>query len=95
MAAEAEENRLINVGILIFDRVEVLDFAGPFEVFSTTRLTPGADSRDTDNDPSQPFRLLSVAKTKGPVVAVGGAQSNSRTRFHILPQSRLAYHPWR
>ncbi|HSF40652.1 MAG TPA: DJ-1/PfpI family protein, partial [Thermoanaerobaculia bacterium] len=30
-----------SVGILIFDNVEVLDFAGPFEVFSRTRLTPG------------------------------------------------------
>ena len=35
-----------NVGIYIFDEVEVLDFAGPFEVFSTAarvsrRLSPG------------------------------------------------------
>jgi hypothetical protein len=29
----------LNVGILLFDGVEVLDFAGPFEVFSRTRLT--------------------------------------------------------
>ena len=34
-----------NVGILIFDGVEVLDFAGPFEVFSRTRLHAGPDSR--------------------------------------------------
>ena len=34
-----------NVGILVFDGVEVLDFAGPFEVFSRTRLIPGAESR--------------------------------------------------
>ena len=34
-----------NVGILIFEGVEVLDFAGPFEVFSRTRLTPGSDRR--------------------------------------------------
>ena len=27
-----------NVGIFIFDNVELLDFAGPFEVFSSTRL---------------------------------------------------------
>jgi hypothetical protein len=26
------------VGIVIFDDIEVLDFCGPFEVFSTTRL---------------------------------------------------------
>lgn len=34
-----------NVGILIFDGVEILDFAGPYEVFSRTRLAPGAESR--------------------------------------------------
>jgi hypothetical protein len=28
----------LTVGILIFDQVEVLDVAGPFEVFSVTRL---------------------------------------------------------
>jgi hypothetical protein len=27
------------VGILIFDQVELLDVAGPFEVFSVTRLS--------------------------------------------------------
>jgi len=26
------------VGIVLFEDIEVLDFAGPFEVFSTTRL---------------------------------------------------------
>ena len=30
-----------NVGILIFDDVEVLDFAGPYEVLSRTRLEAG------------------------------------------------------
>ena len=28
-----------NVGIFIFDSVEILDFAGPYEVFASTRLT--------------------------------------------------------
>jgi transcriptional regulator GlxA family with amidase domain len=28
-----------NVGILLFDDVEVLDFAGPYEVFTSTRLS--------------------------------------------------------
>jgi putative intracellular protease/amidase len=32
----------LNTGIFIFDDVEVLDFAGPFEVFSRTRLVPDA-----------------------------------------------------
>jgi transcriptional regulator GlxA family with amidase domain len=59
----------INVGILIFDGVEVLDFAGPFEVFSRTRLTPGAEARRSEE--SAPFRVFTVAKTKDPITATG------------------------
>ena len=29
------------LGIVIFDEVEVLDFCGPFEVFSVTRINEG------------------------------------------------------
>jgi transcriptional regulator GlxA family with amidase domain len=60
----------INVGILIFDGVEVLDFAGPFEVFSRTRLTPGVDSRRSEE--SAPFRVFTVARTRDPIAATGG-----------------------
>src|SRR6202035_766159 len=59
-----------NVGILIFDDVEVLDFAGPFEVFSRTRTVPGVESRRSEE--SAPFRVFTVEKTKAPVVATGG-----------------------
>lgn len=58
------------VGILIFENVEVLDFAGPFEVFSRTRTAPGPESRRSDD--SAPFRVLTVAKTREPVTATGG-----------------------
>jgi transcriptional regulator GlxA family with amidase domain len=58
------------VGILIFDDVEVLDFAGPFEVFSRTRLEPGADSRRTDD--SAPFDTFTVARDRNGVKAIGG-----------------------
>ena len=58
------------VGILIFDGVEVLDFAGPFEVFSRTRLVPGVESRRAEA--SAPFEVFTVAKTRGPVTATGG-----------------------
>jgi transcriptional regulator GlxA family with amidase domain len=61
-----------SVGILIFTDVEVLDFAGPFEVFSRTRLVPGADSRRTDD--SAPFNVFTVARTHDVVRAVGGLQ---------------------
>ena len=60
------------VGILIFDDVEVLDFAGPFEVFSRTRLVPGADSRRSDD--SAPFEVFTVARTRDMVTAIGGLQ---------------------
>ena len=58
------------VGILIFDGVEVLDFTGPFEVFSRTRLTPGAASRRSDA--TAPFEVLTIAPSHDPVTAVGG-----------------------
>ncbi len=59
-----------SVGIFIFPDVEVLDFAGPFEVFSRTRTVPGADSRRTDD--SAPFQVFTVARTHDPVTAIGG-----------------------
>ena len=58
-----------NVGILIFDGVEILDFAGPFEVFSRTRLTPGVDARRSDD--SAPFHVFTVARTREPVTTTG------------------------
>jgi transcriptional regulator GlxA family with amidase domain len=60
------------VGILIFDDVEVLDFAGPFEVFSRTRTVPGVESRRTDD--SAPFETFTVARTRDIVTAIGGLQ---------------------
>ena len=52
------------VGILIFPQVEVLDFCGPFEVFSVTRLDEAA-RRETPS----PFEVRLVAETSGPADA--------------------------
>jgi transcriptional regulator GlxA family with amidase domain len=60
----------MTVGIFIFDEVEVLDFAGPFEVFSRTRTLAGADSRRTID--SAPFTTFTVARGREPVTAIGG-----------------------
>lgn len=60
----------LNVGILIFDGVEVLDFAGPFEVFSRTRLRPAVESRRSED--TAPYRVFTVARRATPVVATGG-----------------------
>ena len=55
------------VGILVFPEVEVLDFCGPFEVFSVTRL----DENRRRQDPS-PYEVLIIAENPGVVVATGG-----------------------
>jgi transcriptional regulator GlxA family with amidase domain len=55
------------VGILIFPDVEVLDFCGPFEVFSVTRL----DDTRRREEPS-PFDVHLIAESLDPVVATGG-----------------------
>src|SRR3954453_3551101 len=55
------------VGILIFPEVEVLDFCGPFEVFSVTRL----DEARRREEPS-PYEVVLVAEKGEPVIATGG-----------------------
>ena len=72
-----------SVGILIFHDVEVLDFAGPFEVFSRTRLTPGVDSRRSDD--SAPFKVFTVARSPEPVVATGGLRVEPHFAFDTCP----------
>ena len=68
-----------NVGILLFDGVEVLDFGGPFEVFSRTRLSPGIESRRSEE--TAPFRVFTVAKNDAPVTATGELQVVPRYSF--------------
>lgn len=49
----------LRVAILLFDEVEVLDFAGPFEVFAVARAASGEAA----------FEVVTVALRSGPVVA--------------------------
>jgi transcriptional regulator GlxA family with amidase domain len=81
----------LHVGILIFDGVEVLDFAGPFEVFSRTRLTPGVESRRSDE--SAPFQVFTVARTADPVVATGGLTVVPHHGFADAPRIDLLVVP--
>jgi transcriptional regulator GlxA family with amidase domain len=80
-----------NVGILIFDQVEVLDFAGPFEVFSRTRLIPGTESRRSEE--SAPFRVFTVARSRSPVKATGGLQVIPHHGFEDAPRIDLLVVP--
>lgn len=65
------------VGILIFPQVEVLDFCGPYEVFSTTRL----NEEQRREEPS-PFEVLLIAEHTEAVVASGG--------MRVIPDCSLA-----
>jgi transcriptional regulator GlxA family with amidase domain len=69
----------MNIGILLFDDVEVLDFCGPFEVFSTAARI-GAASNATP-----PFTVFTLAERPGLVRAAGGLQ--------VQPDYTLDDHP--
>lgn len=71
----------MNVGIYLFPEVEALDFAGPFEVFTTCsrvsqRLNPGQVA---------PFQVFSVAESLHPVQARAG--------LRIIPDHAFGAHP--
>jgi len=79
------------VGILIFDEVEVLDFAGPYEVFSRTRLVPGVESRRSSD--SAPFEVFTVAARAAPIRATGGLRVVPDFDFAAAPPIDLLVVP--
>jgi transcriptional regulator GlxA family with amidase domain len=80
-----------NVAILVFDGVEVLDFTGPFEVFSRTRLSPGVESRRSDE--TAPFRVFTVAKNDGLITTTGELRVVPRYSFQTAPMIDLLLVP--
>lgn len=81
----------MTVGILVFENVEVLDFAGPYEVFSRTRLEPGVASRRDDD--SAPFQVFLVAPTPEVVRATGGLRVVPDYSFDDAPPVDLLVVP--
>ncbi len=71
-----------NVAILIFDDVEVLDFCGPFEVFSITGKRDGLD----------PFNVYTVAE-KTPIFARNNLSVNPKYTFETCPQPDILVVP--
>lgn len=72
------------VAILIFDDVEVLDFCGPFEVFSVTGRRSGAEP---------PFEVYTVAEKAGPVLARGGLSVNPHYTIGQCPRPDILLAP--
>ncbi len=64
-----------SLAILLFDDAEVLDFCGPFEVFSVA-------SRQAD-PPS--FKVITVAETSGPIIARNGLSVNPDHSLAVCP----------
>ncbi len=75
-------------GVLVFPDVEVLDFCGPFEVLSVTRLDP-ARRRE---EPS-PFDVFLVAATADPVATTGGMRVLPAHSFDTCPPLDLLVVP--
>jgi transcriptional regulator GlxA family with amidase domain len=68
------------VGILLFENIEVLDFCGPFEVFTVTRL-----NEEKRRQELSPFNVILVAENKGPVVTQGGMKVLPDYDFNDCP----------
>jgi len=71
------------LAILIFDEVEVLDFCGPFEVFSVA-------SRFVD---PPAFRVLTVSEMAGSISTRGGLSVNPHHQFSDCPQPDILLVP--
>tara|TARA_Y100001001_G_C7936967_1_gene284168 strand:+ start:27 stop:647 length:621 start_codon:yes stop_codon:yes gene_type:complete len=72
-----------NVGIFIFDEVDILDFSGPYEVFCRTRIVPGLESRL--NTETSPFNVFTVSRMVKDVKVSGGLQVTSDYIFKDSP----------
>jgi len=78
-----EMNPLRNVAILIFDEVEVLDFCGPFEVFSIT------GRRNNSN----PFNVYTVAEKMQPILARNQLSVNPSYTIQDCPRPDILVVP--
>lgn len=72
-----------NVAILIFEDVEILDFAGPYEVFAVTR----------QYETPKPFNVYTVAESAGPVSARNGLSVNPAYTIDDCPTPDLIVVP--
>ena len=69
------------VGIVVFNTIEVLDFCGPFEVFSAVRL-----DEEKRREESSPFEVLLVAERSEPVVTTGNMKVIPDCTFDNCPR---------
>ena len=80
-----------NVGIFIFDLVEVLDFSGPYEVFSCARLAK--KSRSPILDLPQAFNVFTFSEKKKYISASGGLKVKSDFTLKNCPYLNILIIP--
>ena len=79
-----------NIGIFIFDDVEILDFTGPYEVFSSFRLSKKKYSklRGLPN----PFNIFTIAEKKN-IITTGGLKIKSDYTLNNFPSPNILIIP--
>ncbi len=82
-------NRMILVAFALSEGATVIDFAGPWEVFSEVMLPELGSSMDDQ----MPFRLSTVAESKTPVTASGGLKIVPGDTFESSPQPNVIVVP--
>jgi len=82
-----KKNPLI-VGIVIFDDVEILDVAGPFEVFAVTRLNEEQRVKQ-----SSPFKVYLIAEKNKQITAIGGLRLTPDVTISECPELDLLIVP--
>lgn len=78
----------LSVGILILDQVEVLDVAGPFEVFSLTRL-----HEERRRQEQSPFKVMLVSEQANQIKGVGGLRFTPDVTIDTCPDLDLLMIP--
>jgi len=76
------------IGIVLFDDIEVLDFCGPFEVFSATRL-----NEEKRREEPSPFEVLLVAESPAPITTTGGMTVLPHHTFENCPRLDIVMSP--
>ena len=76
------------VGILIFDDVEILDVAGPFEVFAVTSL-----NEEQRLQQSSPFKVYLISETNKQITAIGGLRLTPDVTISECPELDLLVIP--
>lgn len=72
-----------SVAVTLFDEVEVLDFAGPFEVFSVSGRRSGLD----------PFHVFTVSERGQPIQARNGLTVTPTYSFASMPRADIVLMP--